>query len=347
MRVVLFLFAFLPFACFAQITITQSDMPAIDDIVTRSIADTFIQVNPAPTGTNFTWDYSNLNAIASNADTFQSLSSAPGAFTFFFLGAANRAVSLGVEQDLGQLQLSDGYQFYNVTSSGFFDAGFAGSVNGIPIPARYDQPDRIFAFPMDYTDTFSSSSVIDITIPNLVSYVREVDRFTEVDGWGTLYLPGDTLQVLRVKSTIDEKDSIDIQGSPFPIAIPRQVTEYKWLAKGEMWPVLTIREINVFGAGITTQVSYKNGNAFPVGITPVHAAGWQLYPNRVQSGYALQLTGTMENEVNVRWINVAGQVVATQQINTPTFSAPALPVGQYWVQLWDDRQMKVVPVQLY
>lgn len=335
-----------PIMAMAQITITSADFPANNDVVERVVADTFLQVDPNPTGTNYTWDYSNLTAMAATADTFLPLSATPPAYTFFFLGAANRAVALGGGQDFGQFQLADGYQFYNVTNGGVNDAGFAGSINGIPIPARYDQPDRLFVLPLNFGDDYSSTSAIDISIPNLVDYSRTIDRFTEVDGYGTLYLPNDTFQVLRTKSTIAQVDSISFQGAPFPLGIPQDITEYKWMAKGQKWPVLTITQINIFGAGITTQVQYKGSVTMPVGTQQVAASEWQLYPTLLQNGQPLQLKGETTGPLNVRWINVAGQVVANQSTSSATFQVPNLSAGQYWVQVWDNQQMKVMAVQV-
>ncbi len=342
-RLFLLLFLF-PFTISAQITITDSDMPAVDDVIVRAVADTFLQVDPTPTGSNYTWNFSNLNAIATQADTFQAFSAAPAVYTFVFFGAANRVISLNVNQGLGQLQLSDAYQFFNVTTTGFFDAGFAGSVNGIPLPARYDVPDKIYQFPLSANDTFSSSSTIDITIPNLVSYKSRVDRFTEVDGYGTLYLPGDTFDVLRVKSTVDQLDSLDVQGSPFPVAIPRQTIEYKWLAKGEGTPVLQINQINVIGTGLTTQVLYKPGANPPTSVNLPQDPAWQLYPNVVSPGETMQFSGNAQGALHYNWINIAGQVVDRGATRATHLAVPALPKGWYWVQLWDDQQMKLVEV---
>ena len=81
-------------------------------------------------------------------------------------------------------------------------------------------------------------------------------RTDTVDGWGTLITPYGTFNSIRVKSVINEKDSMHID-MPFPFGFSIQravVTEYKWLATGQGIPLL---QINTSGNTVT-QIIYRD-----------------------------------------------------------------------------------------
>ena len=58
----------------------------------------------------------------------------------------------------------------------------------------------------------------------MFSFSQDQVRNNVVDGWGTLYLPADTFQVLRVKSTLQRSDSIYIEQFSFGFRLPEPET---------------------------------------------------------------------------------------------------------------------------
>ncbi|MDF1674921.1 MAG: hypothetical protein P1U44_04320, partial [Vicingaceae bacterium] len=68
----------------AQLTITNNDMPSVNDIYHISITANLQGNNPALTGTNFLWDYSQLQAAVQRSDTFVTVSSTPFAYQYYF-----------------------------------------------------------------------------------------------------------------------------------------------------------------------------------------------------------------------------------------------------------------------
>jgi hypothetical protein len=79
-------------------------------------------------------------------------------------------------------------------------------------------------------------------------------RHNYVDGWGTLYLPTDTFEVLRVRSVLTRTDTVYVT-TPFPFGftLPEpEAVEYKWIAAGMGGPVL---QINTTG-GIAAQAEF-------------------------------------------------------------------------------------------
>lgn len=329
---------------FSQITITQADLPSGGDIFTRAIADTFLQLNPAPTGANYTWDYSTLTSLTTTTDTFLSMSQVPFQFSFLFAGSANQALSFSLDQAIGQVQLNDVYRFFNSTSSAYTDAGFAGSINGIPLPMIYDVPDKLYALPMEMADTFYSQSDAEFTIPNVITYARSVDRQNYVDGYGTLYLPGDTFQVLRLRSEVLQRDSIMVSGSPTPIVVQQATTEYKWMAKGSGLPVLQINTLQVGGASITTQTTYYTNPSAPVGIQTQRPQAFNVFPNPVGSGQSIHITMQGEAHEIIRMWNHQGVLVGEWTV-TPgrqTIQLPALPKGMYFMGYRPNRATPLV-----
>jgi hypothetical protein len=120
--------------------------------------------------------------------------------------------------------------------------GSAYTIGGLPLPAKYDNPDKLYQFPMTPGGTWSSVSTFAITVPDLAFYSTQRIRSTLVDGWGALTTPYGTFQTLRVKSTLAIHDSVYIDSLATGFPFNRNIIEYKWLAKGKGIPLLQINE---------------------------------------------------------------------------------------------------------
>jgi hypothetical protein len=138
----------------------------------------------------------------------------------------------------------------------------------------YSPKDVLYRFPLNYNDADSMESGFDINIPTLAEYAKARKRVNVVDGWGTLMLPSGNFSVLRIKSTIYDRDSIALSAIPFPVVIPSTTIEYKWLGLQQGEPLLQINA-NQFAV---TQVLYLenpvlgvndiSGSDFNFGIMP-------------------------------------------------------------------------------
>src|ERR1041385_9250316 len=99
----LFLFTLfvLPFTTFAQVTITENDMPSSGDefINTTCVLDLTIDVTE--TGANHSWDYSGVVPLATSGDTFLSITSLPLTYWLVFLLTSNLADRSGINFSLG------------------------------------------------------------------------------------------------------------------------------------------------------------------------------------------------------------------------------------------------------
>jgi hypothetical protein len=248
---------------FAQITITQADMPSANDTIRFSNANASTTLPYLQSGPNQTWDFSTLVATAQDIEPYKLSLQTPYAFFFLGLNKYGRKVadSLGV----GAFQFKDIYNFYKKSSSAYEVEGIGLRYTGIPLPAYYSVPDKLYQFPLQYADRDSSNFKFTISLPSLGAYSQVGYRINSVEGWGSITTPYGTFNCLKVKSFIFSADSLNIGG--FPLKFSRRTIEYKWLANGRKIPILEISgNANAAGAFTPTTVKYRD---IPRSLNPV------------------------------------------------------------------------------
>jgi hypothetical protein len=284
----------------AQVTIDQSDMPAVDDTFRVSVT-TQVPAGYTQGGVNKTWDFSSMTPANQRVESYISVATLPAEYQFIFvlLGGANLASPGGAISFPG-IPVSDQFTFFKKSATAFDDLGFGFAFSGINIPVAYDNPDRYYTFPLTYgTPPWSSFSRVNISLPGLFTYYSSRTRTSQVDGWGTLVTPFGTFQTIRVKSHLVEYDSINIDTLGTGIPITRNITEYKWLAKGEGIPVLRVSEAGGTATGVYRDI-YRQG------FVPVSVS---LGPDTsVVRGSTITLTASVSGGVppyNYIWDNFA------------------------------------------
>lgn len=245
----------------AQVTIGPMDMPQAGDSFSYSVSTDVFGEDPSLTGEDFEWDYSGLNELQSNSDAYLAVSETPVLYQFFFnngfLYPEHEAdfARAELDIDLGLLTLSDTYSYFKNDSEGLRNVGFGASINGLPVSVRNIPVDLIYEFPMSYGDSHTSSSTSSLEIPGIGYYSRELEREVEVEGWGTLTIPGGTYDVLKLRMTINTVDSLYLETTQQGISIPApELTVFQWLTPQEIQPVLEINQ----QLGLTTLVKYKD-----------------------------------------------------------------------------------------
>ncbi len=226
---------------YSQPVINDSDMPQPGDIINYNIAILSGNYDYTQSGNNHIWNFSFLSPANYSADTFITVNSTPLIYTLIFSNATVSLKQIGSYTQSG-MTISNIYDFYKNSSSEFSLIGYGAELNGIKIPAKYDNPDILYRFPLNIGNTDSSTSFFDISLPNIGYFSENKTRKNFVDGWGTLILPLDTFQVLRIKSVVFIYDSIYYQSNG--MGYNSINTEYKWLAKGHKEPVLEIVKSN-------------------------------------------------------------------------------------------------------
>lgn len=228
----------------AQITITQNDMPAIGDTLRVSTTVLLPGIDPAQTGPGFTWNYSDLQPQNQRVERFVSITSVPFLYQIIFnQNVANLANPIDAVDFLPGFEISDAYIYYKKNPTNYVRPGYAVTALGIPVPMKFDQPELLYTFPLTVTSAKDSSqSNYSLAFPGLGYFSIERKRVNEVDGWGSLTTPFGTFDVLRVKSTIYEKDSLYLDSIQSGIPIIRNYIEYQWLGNGQGIPLLTITQ---------------------------------------------------------------------------------------------------------
>jgi len=329
----------------AQITIGPDDMTVLGDTV-QYRSSTGAGLDLALTGAGVTWDFSTLVVGDEGADTLVTVSSTPALYQIFFNNTflfpqhkadyAQRGTGFGFQD----FQLEDLYDFYKSSNSGFRNVGFGASLTGIPLGTRRIPVDFIHRFPVEFGNVDTSLSAFNLSVPSLLYFGQSQVRANEVDGWGTLILPGNTFEVLRQRDVLSKSDTIFIEQFGFGFRFPEPETvEYRWLAKGMKGPVLTVTTV----AGAVTSVRFFYDPPPP--IPP--ARPLVIFPNPAVDAMSVSLPEGYSGEWMI--IDAAGremrQVVAAEPGTIQELDVRQLAAGAYTLQLrggpiaWSSRFM--------
>ncbi|MBS1593878.1 MAG: T9SS type A sorting domain-containing protein [Bacteroidetes bacterium] len=253
------------FLCFygfsdAQITITRNDMPSIRDTARYSTTNNNIDITT--TGPNVIWDFSNLVINGQGIDSFRSILSVNPLYVLSF-NILDYAIRNDAFPAIAQLQISNQYSFYKKSNSYLEIEGFGAEFNGIPLPAAYDVPDKVYQFPLTYGRKDTTPYELTISIPSLGSLHMVGRRFNNVDGWGMVITPYDTFQCLRLRSYQQETDSFTIDALGTTIGVPNNKITYQWLANGQKIPVVEVTGNDQFGFYTVTKRRFRDGFRLP------------------------------------------------------------------------------------
>lgn len=345
----LLLSSLIAFNSSAQVTITQNDMPHSGDELYRTRANINPFLNYAATGPNHVWNFANITAAAQDSAIYQSVSSTNFlyaiAYADIFLNPnrANHALQ-GVDIPFNNLlPITDPYTFYYRSNSVYKKVGYGVELAGIPVPIIYTNHDEIYSLPIDYTDSDSSFSSYNLSIPTLAYYGYEQSRTNVADGWGVITTPSGTFDALRVKTELFGRDTINLDTLSLGFVINRpKITEYKWLSPGYRVPVLQINTTELFGVEIISEIYFYDvartlavvpplsnvicpGSTVSISYnaTGVFNAGGLFNPANVFRAQLSDATGSFANPVTIGSVTSvsSGVISATIPANTPAGSA--------------------------
>lgn len=331
------------FACSinAQISIDDSDMPFEDDTVRVSTGLNLDFIDYTESGADFTWDFSQLVPINQRVDTFLSPWSMPLVYKLFFGLTANLAVRGTENVPLPGFPFTDIFDFYDNRSSNYRAIGLGVSIAGVPVPFNYDNPDVVYDFPMEYQDNWNSQAYFAQEVP-LMGYLKMKRTHVDtVDGWGSLTTPYGTFDVLRLKSVVNEIDSIYMDSLGIGIPIERDYTVYQWLGKGQKIPLLQITTtlggvLAEYVDSVRTSFDGINDHAL------VRNNELLVYPNPTSNSIHLQFEMREKQKVEIGLFDLQGREVTKiyegmlRQETTKmdfSFKDKGLAFGQYIVRL--------------
>ncbi len=319
----------LPAFLFAQITIDQNDMPQEGDTIRLSNSVDVGMLNYEETGSNFNWDFSTLVPFSQTVDTFVSVSETPWLYQLVFLTSANLAQKINGYDFIPGFTITDSYEFFKNSSSDYRDVGVGITVNGAPIPNKFDSPDIIYRFPLAFGSIDSSFSSYEMDIPALGYASGWKKRTNIVDGYGSLTTPYGTFETVRVKSYIIQHDSIFLDSLGIGFPIDRTFTEYKWLGDGFGLPLCTVTD-----DGIAPTVTYIDSlrNLF-VGVNENQLTdnALNVFPNPAHNEFSIEINSANGSDIDVKLFNSEGLKVADLYHNRHTGSLLNLKfhVSQY------------------
>lgn len=331
----------------AQITVDQDDMPHVGDEIYRTEAFANPFLNVGATGAAHVWDFDNLVAQEQDVRTYQSVWSTNFLYgityaDIFFNPNRAKNATPGMDEALGDLiPMEEPFTFYYHSASEYKKVGYGATMSDIPLPMPMEQHDVIYRLPLNYGDTDTSNSIFQIDVPAVAYYGHAQTRVNQVDGWGVITTPAGSFDVLRVKTTLEGRDSIALQDAP-GFAIDRPiVTEYKWLAHGFRVPILQINTTEIFGLELVTEVYFYDlprslsvdeslaltlcpGAAVQVPYTATGAfnpGGFLVQANTFRAQLS-DMNGDFANPVQIGQVTstTSGIINATIPVNTPVGS---------------------------
>lgn len=243
----------------AQISITYQDMPRSGDTIRYTNANPATQLDLNSSGPNHHWDYSGLTLITQGVAEFKKATQVSSTYGIYF--GAN-AYGQKILDSIGyqQYQIRDIYDFYSL-STNLFQAvgrGLTIPVVNFPVPSTYTTKDKIYQLPLTYGANDTSDYAVAFSVLTYGSFTQKGTRINIVDGWGTITTPYNTYQCIRVKSIINERDSLSISQIGNPVAFDNNMVQYKWLANGEKIPVLEVDGNMIGGTFVPTSVKYRD-----------------------------------------------------------------------------------------
>ncbi|MFN8393465.1 MAG: T9SS type A sorting domain-containing protein [Bacteroidia bacterium] len=333
------LLATLAISAFAQPVLDQTAVGQPGDIFYLGIQDTFAPgFSIGSPGANQTWDFSNL--LVNGTDTIWYLDPINTTYGSNF-PAANLAMK--------QASLGDGEAFLESTNNHLDILGVAGDLlgTGSPMVIPQNPPSRLAQFPFTYGNSFTNTTVIDITadasgfgVPFVDSarYKNIQDRVILADGYGSLILPAGTFNaVLRTKDIIAQKDSIWIHSflgwSLYQDSSYTDSTFTWWNGSKGYY----MAQASYIGGALNTM---RYEDPVIVGRPEPSANLYQVYPNPAQDRLRIQADGKVRQVVIT---DLQGREVMRSAVNgaSAEFDVAALPRGYYLYALLDRNQTRL------
>jgi hypothetical protein len=311
-------------------------MPASGDTLRMSVASAVGSgINLADSGASFSWNYSSLAPRAQIVDTYKTALSV--SFTYLLISTSAYGYKVADSFPGGSflpVSITQLYTFFEKQSSNtrYAAVAFAAKIAGIPTPFNYSKDDIWYRFPLNYGNSDSSNYALNITLSSTLSLKQVGYRKTKVDGWGTITTPYYTTPVncLRVRAEIHGVDSINFG---FPIGIPRNTVEYKWLVNGDHYPALWVTT-NVTGSAETiSSIRYRDVArnftlSAPSQAQVTISEDVKAMPNPAVNGIVGLDIPQAWKEYSVEVFDQQAKLVLTTN-NQPSVNLQSLPSGMY------------------
>lgn len=301
----------------AQLVITAADMPNPKDSIYIGITYSIDSADLAYTGADVKWDFSTLKKKKNRYEVF----AAPpykSPYNFLF---NNFNTSYGKDNytlkgiPIKGITIDAAYDFFKESATQYKQVGAAYTINGLPLPFFYSQPDIVYNFPVKYLNVDSCDYKFGLQVPTIGYYSQSGHRVNTVDGWGELKTPYGTFQTLRIKSTIATVDTIYLDTLSAGTKIVRPLRyEYKWFTNNMKIPVLQVDAALIANTILVTNVAYIDSTVGPpLGIKKDNLNNFSLevYPNPAEHFLNINCFIPNSAETKIYLTDVMGKIILT------------------------------------
>jgi hypothetical protein len=343
---VLFLLLVAGVTSYSQITITSADLPSANDTVLVSVSTQYSTVDYTNTGAGQIWDYSGLIASSQKIDTFYNMSGANFSYQVVFNnGFSNPDYDSDYYNKLsgnsipavpgGIITIEDPVYFTKNSNSNSSVVGLGLKINGSEIPAKADTIDVVYHYPMNFSDSWDSTSYIYLDLNPVFNgmFKRNQSRSSEVDGWGQITTPFGTFDALRVRSVVTYYDSIYIDlgfgGLWNDLGTPQDI-EYTWWTNDNKIPVLRIVEQN----GTASAIEYRDHEVeIGAGLNEKNTMEIGIFPNPASEIVTIRINNNSTYLIDI--MDISGKIVYSNQVNysSQSIDVSAWEIGVYLVKV--------------
>ncbi|MBA3682085.1 MAG: T9SS type A sorting domain-containing protein [Bacteroidetes bacterium] len=300
----------------SPITLTAVNFPGSNDTLRYTNAQLSSVGNYTQTGTNFTWNYSNLVYSSQGVRDFKLALQTP--YAFFFFGFNEYGEKIADNITAGPLTITNYYNYYKKQTSpvnAFVADGIGMTFSSVPVPSYYSDKDELYIFPLTYSNydstSFKFSTPTTTALP--FTYKKTGYRVTKADGWGTITTPYGTANCLRIVTTQYSQDTIKYNA--FSFGFPNNQRSYQWLTIGEKIPYLEVSGA-LAGANFTpNQARYRDNYQNPAGVRENNdLSAIEFYPNPGKD--KLWLNFTRNGEFFVEVLGMDGKTIKAADLNS-------------------------------
>lgn len=331
----------------SPIVLGNSNMPGNNDTLRYTNASPASLGNYTQTGVNHTWDFSTLVSLGEGVRSFKNALQTPYAFYFLALNAYGEKIAdtLGA----GPISITNYYNFYKKQTNpvnAFIADGVGMTFSSVPVPSYYSDKDELYKFPMTYpqydSTTFKFSTVSNSLLP--ITYSKGGYRITQVDGWGKVITPYDTVNCLRLITTQYANDTIKTSFGPItvPFGFPNYMRSYQWMSTTSKIPFLEVSGTLVNDVFTITQVRYRGyhrilANPVTTG-SELQKVEIEFYPNPVKD--KLHLNGAGKEALNFEVFTLQGKKMLSgtfaSAISEQSLDLSSLENGLYFLKVYND-----------
>jgi len=255
-----------------QISISQSNMPAIGNVLNWATDNTGSITSPGSSGASQTWNFSTL--AASTVDTIHVVSTASTPSTY-----ANQCPGANMAFKYSNTGANEAlYEYYNSSSASLNLQGlvFNSSTYG-NILYKFTKSWGIYTLPATYKSHWKGSyravmKTFDASGGGIIDSVEVIENGTytdTIDSWGNMTTPSGTFNSIRDKHLENDVDSTyyyEAGSWMFGGAYSSKNNFYSWYTNQTNFNYMLV-EMNVDSTGKTTQLNWLDNKV--VGINEV------------------------------------------------------------------------------